>query len=160
MTLNEEPSEPVFDPELSPTSFKDILIEKGDLDAGLAAAAHVIEGTYRTGHQEHVYIEPKGVIAVPEDGGMAVYGSIQCPYYVHRALLVLLGDAVKHVRVVQTETGGGFGGKEEFPSGARGTCRAARAQVGPAGEAGLRPRRGHGRHHQAASRPSCATAPA
>ena len=38
VTLNEEPSEPVFDPEPSPTSFKDILIQKGDLDAGLAAA--------------------------------------------------------------------------------------------------------------------------
>jgi CO/xanthine dehydrogenase Mo-binding subunit len=71
---------------------------------------------YRTGAQEHVYIEPNGVIAVPEEGGIAVHGSIQCPYYVHKALVALLGNAVSHVRVVQTETGGGFGGKEEFPS--------------------------------------------
>ena len=120
VTLDEEPFEPVFDPELSPTSFKNILIEKGDVAAGFAAAAHIVEGTYRTGHQEHVYIEPQGVIAMPEDGGIAVYGSIQCPFYVHRALVVLLGDAVRHVRVVQTETGGGFGGKEEFPSGLAG----------------------------------------
>ena len=120
VALDEEPTEPVYDPEQSPTSFKDILIQKGDLDAGFAAAAHVIEGTYRTGHQEHVYIEPQGVIAVPEDGGITVYGSIQCPYYVHRALTVLLGEAVRHIRVVQTETGGGFGGKEEFPSGLAG----------------------------------------
>jgi CO/xanthine dehydrogenase Mo-binding subunit len=117
VTLDEVPAEPVFDPEQSPRSFKNILIEKGDIAAGLAAAAHVVEGIYRTGHQEHVYIEPNGVIAVPENGGIAVYGSIQCPYYVHRALAVLLGDSVAHVRVVQTETGGGFGGKEEFPSG-------------------------------------------
>jgi CO/xanthine dehydrogenase Mo-binding subunit len=48
---------------------------------------------------------------------MTVYGSIQCPYYAHRALAVVLGDAVSRVRVVQTETGGGFGGKEEYPSG-------------------------------------------
>jgi CO/xanthine dehydrogenase Mo-binding subunit len=107
---------PVLDPELSDLVFKRILIEKGDVEANLAAADLVIEGTYRTGAQEHVYIEPNGVIAVPEDGGMAVYGSIQCPYYVHKALVALLGDAVKPVRVVQTETGGGFGGKEEFPS--------------------------------------------
>lgn len=120
VALEEEPGEPVYDPEQSPTAFKTILIEKGDLAAGMAAAAHIVEGTYRTGHQEHVYIEPQGVVAVPEDGGIAVYGSIQCPYYVHRALLVLLGDAVRHVRVVQTETGGGFGGKEEFPSGLAG----------------------------------------
>src|SRR6185503_1564563 len=45
-----------------------------------------------------------------------VYGSMQCPYYVHRALVVLLGLPGDRVRIVQTETGGGFGGKEEYPS--------------------------------------------
>ena len=68
-----------------------------------------MEGTYRTGHQEHVYIEPNGVIAVPESGGVVVYGSLQCPFYVHKALKSLLGDHA-HVRVVQTETGGAFRG--------------------------------------------------
>ncbi|HKP29774.1 MAG TPA: molybdopterin cofactor-binding domain-containing protein, partial [Gemmatimonadales bacterium] len=91
-------------------------IEKGKLDRGFAQADLVVEGEYRTGHQEHVYIETNAVIAVPEDGGITVHGSIQCPYYVHQALTVLLGSAVKFVRVVQTETGGGFGGKEEYPS--------------------------------------------
>jgi CO/xanthine dehydrogenase Mo-binding subunit len=75
------------------------------------------EGEYRTGHQEQLYIETNGVIAVPEpDGGITVYGSMQCPYYVHRALKVLLDLPDDQVRVVQTETGGGFGGKEEYPS--------------------------------------------
>jgi CO/xanthine dehydrogenase Mo-binding subunit len=116
VVLDETPGDPVFDPEYSPTAFKTIVIEKGNLAAGFDAADRIVEGTYRTGHQEHVYIEPQGVIAVPEDGGMTVYGSIQCPYYAHRALAVVLGDAVSRVRVVQTETGGGFGGKEEYPS--------------------------------------------
>ena len=107
---------PVLDPEHSSVVFKHIRIEKGGVDAALATADLIVEGTYRTGAQEHVYIEPNGVIAVPEDGGIAVYGSIQCPYYVHKALVTLLGGAVSHVRVVQTETGGGFGGKEEYPS--------------------------------------------
>src|SRR5436309_11370436 len=114
--LEQEPTEPVFDPLASPRSFKTILIEKGDLAAGFSAADLVVEGEYRTGHQEHVYIEPNGVIAVPEAGGITVHGSIQCPFYIHRALLTLLGRAVSPVRVVQTETGGGFGGKEEYPS--------------------------------------------
>jgi CO/xanthine dehydrogenase Mo-binding subunit len=120
VTLEQEPLEPVFDPEQSPTVFKQILIEKGDLARGFRKAAQVIEGRYHTGHQEHVYIEPQGVIAVPEQGGITVYGSIQCPFYVHKALVALLGDAVSDVRVIQTETGGGFGGKEEFPSGIAG----------------------------------------
>src|SRR5678809_1454964 len=66
--------------------------------------------------RDRLYIEPNGVIAVPENGGITVYGSLQCPYYVHRALRVLLDLPHEAVRVVQTETGGGFGGKEEYPS--------------------------------------------
>ena len=116
VALTEEPDEPVFDPDQSHKLFKEILIEKGDAERAMSRAAVVVEGTYRTGHQEHVYIEPNGVIAVPEDDGIAVYGSIQCPFYVHKALVALLGSSVNHVRVVQTETGGGFGGKEEYPS--------------------------------------------
>jgi len=107
---------PVLAPETSDVVFKRIAIEKGDVAANIATADIVVEGTYRTGAQEHVYIEPNGVVAVPDEGGISVYGSIQCPFYVHKALVVLLGEAVKRVRVVQTETGGGFGGKEEFPS--------------------------------------------
>ncbi len=111
-----DPAPPVYDPQRSPRLFKEITIRKGDAEAALAAAHHVVEGEYRTGHQEHVYIETNGVIAVPEAGGITVYGSLQCPYYVHRALMVLMGLPGDKVRVVQTETGGGFGGKEEYPS--------------------------------------------
>ena len=106
---------PVFDPELSDGILKAIDIVKGDVDAALASADLVVEGTYRTGHQEHVYIEPNGVVAVPEDGGVAVFGSVQCPFYALKALRCLFGPDAK-IRVVQTETGGGFGGKEEYPS--------------------------------------------
>ena len=109
---------PNYDPAASALSFKSIAIDKGDLDAGFAEADTIVEGEYRVGAQEQLYIEPNGVIAVPaEDGrGITVYGSMQCPYYVHRALTVLLDLPGDRVRVVQTETGGGFGGKEEYPS--------------------------------------------
>ena len=112
-----EEAEPVLDPERSPKVFKEIRIKKGDVDGAFADADLIVEGTYRTGHQEHVYIETNGVIAVPqENGGMTVYGSLQCPYYVHKALKHLLQIPDHRVRVVQTETGGGFGGKEEYPN--------------------------------------------
>jgi CO/xanthine dehydrogenase Mo-binding subunit len=109
---------PNYDPAVSVVSFKSIEIDKGNLDAGLSAADTVVEGEYRVGSQEQLYIEPNGVIAVPADDGrgVTVYGSMQCPYYVHRALMVLLAFPADRVRVVQTETGGGFGGKEEYPS--------------------------------------------
>ncbi len=105
---------PLFDPRLSPSVFKDIAITKGDVGRGFARAQAVVEGTYTTGHQEQLYLETNGVVAVPEDGGVTVYGSLQCPFYVRHALQVLLGS--ERVRVVQVETGGGFGGKEEYPS--------------------------------------------
>jgi CO/xanthine dehydrogenase Mo-binding subunit len=108
--------EPVLDPRLSPVVFKTIRIQKGNVARGLADADVVVEGEYSTGHQEQLYIEPNGVIAVPEHGGVTVYGSLQCPYYVHKALKGLLGLPGEKIRVVQAETGGGFGGKEEYPS--------------------------------------------
>ncbi|MEO8431869.1 MAG: xanthine dehydrogenase family protein molybdopterin-binding subunit [Acidobacteriota bacterium] len=114
--IDYDPEPPVFDAAASPRVFKKISIEKGDLERGFTAADRIVEGEYATGLQEQLYIEPNGVIAVPEDGGMTVYGSLQCPYYVHKALVVLLGLPPEKVRVVQTETGGGFGGKEEYPS--------------------------------------------
>ncbi len=107
---------PVLDPVHSSTVFKRIRVDKGDVARGFAEADAIVEGEYRTGHQEQLYIEPNGVIAVPEHGGMTVYGSLQCPYYVHKALKALLNLPGEKVRVVQAETGGGFGGKEEYPS--------------------------------------------
>ncbi len=108
---------PNFDPMASEICFKTIAIDKGQLDAGFGMADVVIDGEYRTGHQEQLYIETNGVIAVPGgDGQMTVYGSLQCPYYVHKALMVLLNLPADRVRVIQTETGGGFGGMEEYPS--------------------------------------------
>ena len=115
VTIEYEEGEPLFDPERSTQNFKTIDITKGDVAAGLALADLVIEGTYRTGHQEHLYIEPNGVIAIPENGGVAIHGSIQCPFYALKAVRCLLGPD-RPIRVLQTETGGGFGGKEEYPS--------------------------------------------
>src|SRR6202165_3668216 len=48
--------------------------------------------------------------------GMTVWGSLQCPFYVHKALMALCNLTADKVRVVQMETGGAFGGKEEYPS--------------------------------------------
>jgi CO/xanthine dehydrogenase Mo-binding subunit len=109
-------STPNYDPAKSSRRFKTISIDKGSLDEGFAKADAIVEGEYRVGHQEQLYIEPNGIVAIAERGGIAVYGSMQCPYYVHRALQVLLNLPGDRVRVVQTETGGGFGGKEEYPS--------------------------------------------
>ncbi len=97
--------------------FKSYTVEKGDVDGVWQKAAYIVEGEYSTGAQEQLYIENNGMIARfdPEDG-ITVWGSLQCPYYVHKALMALCNLSADQVRVVQMETGGAFGGKEEYPS--------------------------------------------
>ncbi len=97
--------------------FKDIVIEKGDVERGLREADLIVEGEYHVPHQEHAYIENNGVLAYVEpDGTIVVMGSLQCPFYVQKALKGVFGVTEDRVRVIQTTTGGGFGGKEEYPN--------------------------------------------
>jgi CO/xanthine dehydrogenase Mo-binding subunit len=92
-------------------------MEKGNVESAWASADVIIEGEYRTGAQEQLYIENQGMIATanPTDG-VTIWGSLQCPYYVHKALVPLFGLPAERIRVIQAETGGGFGGKEDYPS--------------------------------------------
>ena len=98
-------------------TFKTYLIEKGDVDGVWEKADYIVEGEYATGAQEQLYIENNGIIAAfdPQQG-ITVWGSLQCPYYIHKALMALCNLTEDKVRVVQAETGGAFGGKEEYPS--------------------------------------------
>jgi CO/xanthine dehydrogenase Mo-binding subunit len=127
VTFEFEPLTPVFtiDDALSRREivwggdniFKSYAVQKGDVDAVFAGAAIVIESQYETGAQEQLYIEPNGMLAVADPvHGVTVWGSMQCPYYIHNALAGLFNLPRERIRVVQMETGGGFGGKEEYPS--------------------------------------------
>ena len=96
---------------------KSFLLEKGDVDSAWRGAAHIVAGEYRTGAQEHLYIENNGMIAEYDGArGVTVWGSLQCPYYVVKALRGVFALPEDKVRVIQTETGGAFGGKEDYPS--------------------------------------------
>ena len=98
-------------------TFKKYEVGRGDVEAAFLAADTIVEGDYETGAQEQLYIEPNGMLAVAsQDQGVTVWGSMQCPYYVHKALARLFNLPDAKIRVVQMETGGGFGGKEEYPS--------------------------------------------
>lgn len=97
--------------------FKKYLMDKGNVDEAWANADFIVEGVYRTGAQEQLYIENNGAIAIANPTeGVTVWGSMQCPYYVHKALVKLFDLPEEKIRIIQTETGGGFGGKEEYPS--------------------------------------------
>jgi CO/xanthine dehydrogenase Mo-binding subunit len=118
--IDEEALPAALDPEAAARQgliSKSLTIGRGDVDAAFSQAHRVIEGTYRVGHQEQLYIEPQGIIATAHaDGSITVQGSMQCPYYVSHALSVLFGLPEEKIQVIQAVTGGGFGGKEDYPS--------------------------------------------
>ncbi len=97
--------------------FNAMVLRKGDVECGFAEADVIVEAEYETGYQEHAYIEPQGAIAVLDElGSIVIYASMQCPFYVQNAVAKVMGLPLAKVRVVQTATGGAFGGKEDVPS--------------------------------------------
>lgn len=98
------------------SSFFTLEYSKGDPDDGSLCAARVFTDEFRTGLQEHAYLEPQGLIAIHRDDGICVSGSMQCPYFIKEALVRALGWPEEKIRVIQLATGGAFGGKEEYPS--------------------------------------------
>jgi CO/xanthine dehydrogenase Mo-binding subunit len=110
-------AEPVYLIDKATEVFSTVEIRKGKVLEEVEDVEVVVERTFRVGLQEQLYIEPQGAIAIPErDGSIKVIGSLQCPYYVHRALKRALRLSDAEAVVIQAETGGGFGGKEEYPS--------------------------------------------
>ena len=117
VTVDYEEEAPILDPEQSKTVFKTFHIERGTVAAALAAADVVVEAEYHLPHQEQAYIETNGAAAwFEEDGTLVTLGSLQCPHYVVKALKAAFALPEEKVRVIQAVTGGGFGGKEEYPN--------------------------------------------
>jgi len=121
-----EPLPSVLDPEMprrpdliqhgADNVLKRLEINKGNTSEVFAKAAHVIEGRYSTGAQEHVYLETQGMVAWRENGRLVLRGSMQCPYYVVDSLAYFFVKPRDAFQVIQAPVGGGFGGKEDYPS--------------------------------------------
>jgi len=89
-------------------------VRKGDVDKGFQKADVIVENEYRTQHQEHLYLETEGALAIPEIGGM--YTIMSCAQYPHLAQAItarVLGLPTNKIRIVQPYIGGGFGGKDD-----------------------------------------------
>ena len=111
-----EPLTPALDIRTADTAFFDYHFGHGDVEEAFREADEVYQEEFETGYQEQAYLETQGLIAEFSQGKATVHGSLQCPYYVHGALVKALGLTPDRVRVVQDVTGGGFGGKEDYPS--------------------------------------------
>ncbi len=89
--------------------------EKGDIDAGFAEAAHIVERHYEVGNQEHAYIEPESVTAYPDpsENALVISGSIQNAHRVRGFVAEFLGEPQARVNVKRSVLGGSFGGKDD-----------------------------------------------
>lgn len=112
-----EELEPLLDMRTSNQVFFEYEFGHGDVEKAFGEADQIFDEEFTTGYQDQTYLETQAMIAEPEkEGKMYVHGSMQCAYYVHNAVERVLGCGPEGIHVYQDVTGGGFGGKEAFPS--------------------------------------------
>ncbi len=95
--------------------YGDYHLNKGDVKKGFAEAVTVFEEEINTGYQEHVYMEPQGLVGYYENGKYVIIASSQCPFYIKKAISPVLNTDQDNIVIKQATTGGAFGGKEHFP---------------------------------------------
>ncbi|WP_343079551.1 xanthine dehydrogenase family protein molybdopterin-binding subunit [Ostreiculturibacter nitratireducens] len=108
---------PLFEEDGTPT-FRNPVAEqhfdRGDPDAGFAAATHVVETAIRTPKTHHCAIENHVALALPEpDGRICVLAPCQSVHAVQVVVARALGLKARDIHVVKTPIGGSFGGKAE-----------------------------------------------
>lgn len=87
----------------------------GDVERGFRDSDYIREDTFRTAPINHAAMEPHGVISQwNSDGTLTVWVDIQMPFLIQRAFARVFNLPDDRVRIIKTETGGGFGGKGEF----------------------------------------------
>ncbi|MGC8779968.1 MAG: xanthine dehydrogenase family protein molybdopterin-binding subunit, partial [Anaerolineae bacterium] len=98
-----------------PNFLDNLIVRKGDPLAIWEQCPVRLEEHYSVSPQEHAYIEPEGVLAVPtREGGVVVYAPNQSPFINQANLAMVLALPHNLVRVIQPPVGGSFGGKDDI----------------------------------------------
>ena len=113
-----EPDAPLVHPNRDSNLLSKSSLKRGDVEAGFAKSAYILEDTYRTQHIEHLFLEPESCIAVPSDEGggrsLHVYSQGQGVFDDQRQISSVLGIDKDRVQVELVSNGGAFGGKEDM----------------------------------------------
>jgi len=107
-------------------------VTEGDVDAAFAQCPFVVEGTWETQAQHHLYMETNGCVAdVDATGKITLHVTCQSVHHVQQRVAEELGEPMARVRAIATRVGGGFGGKHasNIHSIAAWLARAARRPV-------------------------------
>jgi CO/xanthine dehydrogenase Mo-binding subunit len=89
-------------------------IRKGNIEDGFDKADIIVEKSFRSQTAEHAYLEPEAAIAYMDHGQMVVQCCTQAPHYTRTEIAEMLRFPINKVRIIQTTTGGAFGGKAEL----------------------------------------------
>nr|WP_298798312.1 xanthine dehydrogenase molybdopterin binding subunit [uncultured Acetobacter sp.] len=93
--------------------WRPLVMSRGDVETGLAAAPRRLSGRVTVGGQEHFYLEGQAALAQPgEEGEMRVWSSTQHPTETQHMVAHILNVPSNLVTVEVRRMGGGFGGKE------------------------------------------------
>ncbi|KAL4225353.1 hypothetical protein ACF0H5_016042 [Mactra antiquata] len=89
-------------------------LEEGDIQKGFNESDHVVTGEYRTGHQEHFYLEPQSAYAIPkvESNEMEIHCPTQNASLTQETICGALNLPQNKVNIKTRRVGGSFGGKE------------------------------------------------
>jgi xanthine dehydrogenase molybdenum-binding subunit len=93
---------------------------RGDVDAALAASAHIVHEVFETQRVEHAFLEPESTLAVPgPDGSLHVYSGGQGVWDDRDQIAAVLGVPSDRVTAELVSNGGAFGGKEDMANQAQ-----------------------------------------
>ena len=92
-----------------------VKIERGDTEVAFQKAAVIVENTYLTPRQMHAFLEPEsGVATIDEEKNITIWCGGQHPYRDQLQVARALGMNPRRIRIINTPTGGAFGGKDEI----------------------------------------------
>jgi CO/xanthine dehydrogenase Mo-binding subunit len=87
-------------------------VSEGDVDKAFAECDVIVEGTWQTQAQHHVYMETNGCVAdVDAEGRITLHVTCQSVHHVQQRVAEELGEPMSRIRAIATRVGGGFGGK-------------------------------------------------
>jgi CO/xanthine dehydrogenase Mo-binding subunit len=90
-------------------------LRQGDMEAGFSRSDVIVEDDYETHLVEHCHLEPHGGVAkVDHRGKLTIWSSNQLPFTLRILLFMILKMPASKIRVIKTDVGGGFGGKNEL----------------------------------------------